>query len=384
MKQERPLRIGQSLAMDAAAAVDELGRQLAGGAPALIIFFCSASYDLVLLAAEINRRFARIPVIGCTSAGAIGPQGYGENGLAGIAFSASHFACECGRFDQLQSFEVEDGRDRALEVMLRLRERQGVNSGCGYFGLSLIDGLSQREEAVATALQDGLGGIHVIGGSAGDDLRFERTRVFHEGRFHDDAAVYAVLATRLPFRPLHSQHFIGDGERLVVTAVDSEQRVVREINGLPAVDEYARLIGVAPAELTPASFAAHPVVVKIDGRNYVRSIRTANSDGSLTFYCALDEGVVLRVARGEDLLGKLADALADAQADIGPVAGVLLCDCVLRTLEIERNGQHDEVTALLREYAAVGLSTYGEQYDGIHVNQTLTGVAFGFGSAGDD
>lgn len=384
MMHARPLRIGQSLAMEATVAVEELHAQLAEQPPALVIFFCSASYDLDLLAAEINRLFAGIPVIGCTAAGTIGPQGYGESGVSGIAFAAADFTVECGRFDKLQEFEVDAGRDRALELMLRLRERQKGESGGGYFGLSLIDGLSMREEQVAMALQDGLGGIHVIGASAGDDLRFQQTRVFHDGRFHDDAAAFAVLATRLPFRPLRTQHFVADGESMVVTDVDSERRVVREINGLPAVAEYARLIGVKPNQLTPVRFAARPVVVKIDGQDYVRSIRSANRDGSLTFFCALDEGVVLRVARGEDLVGNLARALDEAQAEIGAVAGVLLFDCVLRALEIARAGQQEAVGAMLRACSAVGLSTYGEQCDGVHINQTLTGLVIGERRGGDE
>jgi hypothetical protein len=32
---------------------------------------------------------------------------------------------------------------------------------------------------------------------------------------------------------------------------------------------------------------------------------------------------------------------------------------------------------------AVGFSTYGEQFNGIHVNQTLTGVAIGRGDEAD-
>ncbi len=384
MKHERPLCIGQSLAMEASVAVEELHGQLAGQPLALVIFFCSASYDLERLSAEINQRFAGVPVIGCTAAGTIGPQGYGESGVSGIAFAAADFTVECGRFDKLQEFEVDAGRDRALELMLRLRERQKGGAGCGYFGLSLIDGLSMREEQVAMALQDGLGGIHVIGASAGDDLRFQHTRVFHDGCFHDDAAVFAVLATRLPFRPLRAQHFVADGESLVVTEVDSEHRVVREINGLPAVDEYARLIGVKPNQLTPVRFAARPVVVKIDGQDYVRSIRNANRDGSLTFFCAIDEGVVLHVARGQDLLGNLAEALDEAQAEVGAVAGVLLFDCVLRALEIARAGQQEAVGAMLQACPAVGLSTYGEQCDGVHINQTLTGLVIGERGAGDE
>lgn len=33
-----------------------------------------------------------------------------------------------------------------------------------------------------------------MGGSAGDDLRFERTYVYHEGAFVSNAAVFAVVS----------------------------------------------------------------------------------------------------------------------------------------------------------------------------------------------
>ena len=37
----------------------------------------------------------------------------------------------------------------------------------------------------------------------------------------------------------------------------------------------------------------------------------------------------------------------------------------------------DRVEALVRENHVIGFSSYGEQYGGVHVNQTLTGVAIG-------
>lgn len=376
---ERHIRTGHSQAADAASAVADLHAQIGAEDLALVVFFCSSAFDLDQLAEEVNRRFAGVPVVGCTTAGEIGPLGYGERGLSGMSFSASGFVAECGRIDNLQSFEIDRGRDYGVDMMLRIRARTDGRKGCNYFGFLMIDGLSMREEPVAMALQDGLGGIHVIGGSAGDGQRFERTWVFHDGRFHTDAAVVALLATELPFRPIRTQHFVPDCERLVVTEVDPTARVVREINGLPAVDEYARLVGVTPETLTPEHFAAWPVVVMIDGTDYVRSIRNANPDGSLTFYCALEEGVVLRVAHGEDIIGKLDAALGAVQSELGEVEGMLVCDCILRNLEVAKAGRKAEAAEIFQRYKAVGFSTYGEQYDGVHVNQTLTGIAIGSG-----
>lgn len=56
----------------------------------------------------------------------------------------------------------------------------------------------------------------------------------------------------------------------------------------------------------PEIFANHPLVVRVGGTNFVRSIQKANEDGSLTFYCAIDEGIVLARAQGCDLSENLA------------------------------------------------------------------------------
>ena len=50
---------------------------------------------------------------------------------------------------------------------------------------------------------------------------------------------------------------------------------------------------------------------------------------------------------------------------------------VFRRLEIEHRQQLEQVSALLQKNHMVGFSTYGEQFDGMHLNQTLTGVALG-------
>ena len=207
----------------------------------------------------------------------------------------------------------------------------------------LIDGMSIREEPVAHALQYALGKIPLFGGSAGDDLKFAKTYVYSDGRFHSDSAALILINTSLPFRIFKTQHFVSTDERLVVTEADPARRIVKEINGLPAAAEYARLVGVDVHELNSMSFAASPVVVMIDGTDYVRSIQKANADGSLTFYCAIEEGLVLRVAHGVDLVNNLEQTFDKIRAEIGPPQLVFGCDCILRNLEISQNGLKDRV-----------------------------------------
>nr|WP_210259317.1 FIST C-terminal domain-containing protein [Agrobacterium sp. a22-2] len=119
----------------------------------------------------------------------------------------------------------------------------------------------------------------------------------------------------------------------------------------------------------------------LDGTNYVRSIQRANPDGSLTFYCAIEEGLVFRVAKGVDLMANLVHALEAITSAIGPPQAMLVFDCILRKLEISQLKLRSDVGALLRGHGAVGFNTYGEQYQGVHVNQTLVGIAFGKAAA---
>lgn len=358
-------------------AVRELHAGIGRPDTGLVVFFCSSAYDLDALAEEMRELFAGVLVVGCTTAGEIGPAGYRERSVSAVSFPSGACAAVAGRVADLQHFEITQGHAFARTLLSQLEAQTPDAAPENTFAFLLIDGLSIREEPVARAFQNALGNIPLVGGSAGDDLKFERTHVYYDGAFHSDSAVLVLLTTPLPFRIFKTQHFVSEEERLVVTEADAAHRIVREINGLPAAEEYARLVGVDVEDLSPMRFASSPVVVVIDGTDYVRSIQKVGPDGSLTFYCAIDEGLVLRVARCMDLVENLEHTLAEVEEEIGPPQAILACDCILRNLEVSQKGVKGMVGELLQRRNAIGFSTYGEQFRGVHVNQTLTGIAIG-------
>jgi hypothetical protein len=383
MGEEQTIRIAQSCAQDPVAAAADLHSGLVQADCSLVLFFCSSEYDHDALAVEMARRFAGVPLAGCTTAGEIGPLGCRDRSITGVSFSRNACTAVVGRLEGLSSFHGADGVAFAQDLRRRLQDLAPADWNA--FAFLLVDGLFGHEEQVAHSLQQGLGDLPVVGGSAGDCLDFQRTYVYWDGRFTSDAAVLVVAATPLPLMEFKTQHFAATEARLVVTDADPDRRLVREINGLPAAEEYARLLGVDAAELGPAQFAASPVVVLIDGADYVRSIQRVEPGGGLKFYCAIERGVVLRVARGVDLVENLGSALERVSAQIGPPQLVLTFDCILRKLEIDQTGLKDTVGEVLRTHNAVGFNTYGEQFCGVHVNQTLTAIAFGArGSDGSD
>lgn len=371
------VRVGHSCSSDARTAVQEFHAAVGQADVALVVFFCSSEYDLDVLAQEMNRLFAGVAVVGCTTAGEIGPAGYRSRSLSGASFPAGACVAVSGVLDRLQQFELSRGEGFARSLLGQLEAAAPAASARNSFGFLLIDGLSIREEPVVHTVQSALGKIPLFGGSAGDDLKFVRTHVFHDGAFHADSAVMALVSTSFPFRIFKSQHYVSESERLVVTEAEPAHRLVKEINGLPAAEEYARVIGAPVEDLNSLRFAASPVVVVIDGTDYVRSIQRANPDGSLTFYCAIDRGLILRVARGDDLVGKLERTFDELREEIGQPQVVLACDCILRTLELAQSGLTAAADKIFRRNHAVGFSTYGELYRGTHINQTLTGIAIG-------
>lgn len=377
MENRPPIRRAQSCATDAREAVREFHAAVAQPAMALVIFFCSNEYDRELLAEEMRRLFVGVQVVGCTTAGEIGPAGYRDHSLTGASLSASSFNAVSGRLDRLQQFEIAAGQAFAQELLQKLESQAPQANADNSFALLLIDGLSVREEPVTRALQSALGRLPLVGGSAGDGLNFGNTHVYFEGHFHADSAVLMLVSTRLPFKLFKTQHFVATDERMVVTEADTAHRIVKEINGLPAAQEYARILGVDASDLDPLRFAASPVVVMIDGTNYVRSIQKVNPDGSLTFFCAIEDGLVLRVAKGVDVLENLEQVFTQIHAAIGPPQLVLSCDCILRKLEIFGGPLKECVNEVFLRNNTIGFSTYGEQFQGVHVNQTLVGIAIG-------
>ena len=253
----------------------------------------------------------------------------------------------------------------------------GKVPGARAFALMLIDGLSNSEETLVASVHWALDDVQLIGGSAGDALAFQRTALIHQGRVVHDAAVVMLVETDVPFRVFKTQNFTPTPVKLVVTAADTERRIVYELNAEPASREYASAIGLLPDDLGPFSFASHPLVVKVGGDYYCRSIRNMNEDGSLTFFCAIDEGLVFTVAEPQDMLKATAAVLDDISESLGGIDMVLGFDCILRRLDAENRQTRHLMEELYRKHKICGFHTYGEQFNAMHLNQTLTGIAFG-------
>jgi hypothetical protein len=369
--------VAKSKAPTVADAVAEIACQLPADDLAMVLAFVSPFYDPHQFIAEMTLRFADTPVYGCTTAGELAPDGWEDNSIVALAFSEADFTVVAQPVFDLTNFQVEEGRRIGSELRKEFLRRDSDRDGERSFGLVLIDGMCKREEAIMSAIYASLDDIPLVGGSAGDGLRFERTWVFFDGKAYTDAAVLILLWTSLPFRLFKCDNFEPTATKMVVTEADLEQRVVKELNAEPAAEEYSRAVGIVDAKLDPFSFASHPVLVRVGGSYYARSIQRVNSDGSLRFFCAIDEGMVLTAARSRNPVGAMREVFSQTYDEIGDVSIYIGFECILRRLDAEQHQFAREMSELYRNNRVVGGHTYGEQYGSMHVNQTLTGVAIG-------
>ena len=341
-----------------AAAARELQERLGAPAPRLVLYFATPAQEPAALAAAMEAAFAPAVVIGCTSAGEL---------VSGAMLEGTVVAMALGP-DVVAEVAVEvleglrAGADRVPAAFEGFGRRLGVPmrklDPSRHVGLVLVDGLSGAEERV----MDSIGSrtdVLFVGGAAGDGLAFRATHVFAGGRAIPDAAVLAVLRLERGFSILKTQSFATTGKRLVATEVDEASRTVHAFDGRPAAQAYAAALGVAP-EALPALFARHPLGLMAGDEPFVRSPQRVVGE-AVKFYCAIAEGAELETRL----------ALERKRRMLGGISGLVNFNCILRTLELQKNGQTAAYGALFADVPTVGFSTYGEEYLG-HVNQTAT------------
>lgn len=359
---------------DETAAIEAIASQIGTDGSSLKMLFCSSAYNTHLLGSAI-RKFFGDNTIACTTSGEISPLGISKGGIVGASISSSYLKYRNYFIENIQTMTILD----AINIGDQFKQDLGIMEfdESKHIGIVIIDGLSMLEDKVIALLSKALSPLTIIGGSAGDDMKFQSTKIYSKGNFESNSALLVLIETELPFVVFKSQHFEPTDKKLVITEADPSKRIVYEINGEKAAIEYANILGLPIDALSPQVFARYPVMLNIGGNWYIRSIAKRNPDDSLTFFCAIDVGLVLTIAKGNDIIQNYRNQFNEIRETIGEPSIILAFDCILRRFEIEQNGLSDELDDLLANQKIIGFNTYGEQCYSVHVNQTLTGVAFG-------
>ncbi len=342
-----------------------------------LVFFSKAHWSNHSIIKLMQDSAPNLKYAACSTAGEITPQGKSDGKIVIIFFSQKNF--------EIDTFQIanRDGTNMEEVVSKVANKRKGFFNSClskekiFRVAICLMDGMSYMEESVTAALHWGLEDIPLLGGSAGDNLNFNETSLILNGETVEQCAIILLVKSKVPIELFKTDNFIPTSEKLVVTHSEPDKRIVHEFNGLAAAQIYAETIGTDAKSLTPQSFASHPLVVRVGGEYYCRSIQKVNDDGSLTFFCAIDDGIVLTVAEPTGMARSTESALSEIQQSLGEIDFVLGFDCVLRQIDARNRQVTHKISKIYQENNVIGFNTYGEQYRSMHLNQTFTGIAFG-------
>lgn len=354
-------------------AITQVKQQFAGIDPNFIIYFASSNYLPQQVSMAMQEAFPNSKTIGCTTAGEISTGKMSKNALVAMAFNED-------TIDDVYVRIIEDAQNETRE---KLKHAFGAFSShfnipaiemdpTQYVGLILFDGLCGLEELV----NDQLGNytnVLFVGGSAGDDLKFDKTFVFADGKAFNNAAILTILKPKVPFDIIKTQSFTQTGKVLNPTNVNEASRTINEFDNRPAIEAYAEAIGKSKEE-AGNFFMRYPMGLMISGEPFVRSPQQIK-DESMVFYCSVKEGMQLEVLEAQNMIPDTAEAISVKEESLNGIQALVVFNCILRTLQLENEGLTDAYGKLF-SVPTVGFSTYGESMIG-HMNQTATMLVFG-------
>ena len=359
------VKIASSSNPDIFQAIQEVKENIGSSDSCLIIYFSSMIYKQEELAKAMKEAFSQTDVIGCSTAGEL---------ISGKMLNNSVV---------VMVLDGDSIKDVKVEVIENLKENPDPNISFEnfekyfgqsvskldykkYYGLVLIDGLSNSEEILMERIGTKTS-VHFIGGSAGDDLQFKKTYVYANGKVYSNAAVLVLVKSNTEFDILKTQSFSALTKSFVATKVNEEQREVLELDGIDAVEKYASAIN-KPKEEVPASFMTYPLGVMIDDEPFVRSPQQLSGNG-IKFYCNIAEGTELTLLESKDIVEDTKKAVQKKLREFGNISGLINFNCILRTLELKAKNEEDAYGKIFSDIPTIGFSTYGEEYIG-HINQT--------------
>lgn len=362
-------------AADTMAAVAECRSQLPTEAAEFVLLLHGPNHTGEVMERELSA-LTDTRIFGCSTSGEIVPAGYREDSMSAICFSEEHFTCVAHCIDGLGEFGFRQANQLATSMQSDLRQRAPAADPSNTFALLLIDSTSRAEEFVAAALGSELGNVHLMGGSAGDNWQLDSTPVLFDGRFRHDSAVLLLVHSTLPFSHHNFHNFVPTDRRGVITAATASERLVHTINGAPAMQEFARLCDMQPDELDREHLAVHPAIITVGDRAYPRGFTEILEDGSLRSACAIDEGVVFRIAAQVDYIEQMKGALNHIHKELASPMIVLAFECAARKQMVEQYKLEDQVSQLFNEFNVWGFSCMGEQSNSLNMNNSFNCLAF--------
>ena len=371
-------------------AKDKLERSACNATADMSIVYCSSRYDYQEVIDVVREETNKAPLLGCSTAGEFTEWAVGNGGIAVGLVSSDDI-----KFFTSMVEGVKEDPELAVRTVANEFPSKFDDGYSHLCAIMLIDGLAGVGEEVTLLASSAFNQIFgknvmLVGGAAGDDLRFETTTLFSDNRVASDALSVCLLASKKPFFTGVQHGHVPVSPPLHITRADG--CVLYEIEGRPAWEvwkeqtaEAARSIGIDTDKLEePDAIGTYLMRFELGlstkaGQYKIRIPLSKNEDGSLNFGCTIPEGAVFRLMESKQAYQiqsarEAAEiAMMNANGNV-EIASAFIFDCACRGLILgdELCKGIGQFKSILGNIPMLGCETYGEicmepgQFSGFH------------------
>ena len=214
----------------------------------LVIFFASSNFDQDKISNLMEEAFNDCIVVGCSTAGEIVSGKLLKNSVVAMAINSNIISDV--KVEMIENIKENLSLEKAFTSFEKYyNESLYTMDSKKFVGISLIDGISMKEEKIMDLIGDRTN-IFFVGGSAGDDRKFLKTHVYANGKAYTNSAVLIMLKINdnAEFSVIKTQSFKALDHIFIANKVNEEKREVIEFNNKPAVLAYAEAVGASSIE----------------------------------------------------------------------------------------------------------------------------------------
>lgn len=342
--------------------------QILPKAPNLIIVFSSIHFISKYLLEGIYSVFQKnTTVLGCSGSGIITNSGIYKYGLTIMAIYSESIKFDTGLIREVNKNNPrESGENFARQVLKKLGNK--TREIC----FILSDGLIEKGSELLLGIKDVLGrSFPIIGGSAGDNLRFSKTYQYFNKEILNNALIGIILSgegifgysLRHGWQPLGRPH----------TVTWSNGNIIKEIEDRPAVEIYETYFGKNLDEIK-ALFSQISILYPLgiylsDEEEYLlRNPIRVDSKGALICQGDIPQGSQIKLMMGtkESALQAAKQAVWEAKNALKnvPVLAAIVFESVsrIKLLGYRANEELNIIKNILgSDVPLIGVCTFGEQ-----------------------
>lgn len=379
------MRTARTTKTDPAEAAEDLLNQIGAFEPKLGIMYASRDRDHVALNKALRERLPRgATFMGASSGGEIDNQGMHFGSVVFTAIGGD-IDVGIGLGTGLSKDGAKAGLDAVTEAAQKLGQRPEDLNPRTNVGIIVDDGYRYKKEELLLGVLEKNQALVLVGGGASDPERdpAKQSALVHvDDRVETDAAVVVLLKTDSPWRVLRSHWYLPSGQLVKITKVDDTHTRALEIDGKPAAQRYAEVLGVGIDDLAygkPLGFSTRPTALRVGREYFIRAPWMPLPDGSIMFANLLDEGTEYEIMRAGDPV-EITRRFFEEEVPrrVPSPQGMLVFHCGGRYWITEASGQLGALSETFRTKMPIaGLNVAFEIYCGFSINNTLTSLVFG-------